>query len=341
MRWPIRRTGARRAALGLTMSLACMLNSVAASFDCDKARSKSERLICGDPQLSAMDEQLAALASAGKKRSASPRQYQRALDNAWLLRQQCQDIACVERWYRQRLAVLATPAPVTDAPPAKAAPAPAAIPAPPKPVVPVLVPALVAPVKAPVRPAPPNAMARASTVPKATPVKPARELENVSPGAQLQVIGAELGFDIPLTRDEFLDRYGATGGECGASKSLAGLKTQSKSAASDCWSGRACPAPAEALACKLVRTAYDGEGRLVLFSATLNATEDDAGGIRELRKIVRKFAEMAHAEARSKNRAGAGELMSASGSLGDVQLSAEVMPGEPRQHSGVFSLAME
>jgi len=52
----------KRALFGAILSAAC-LSASAASFDCAKARSKSERLICGDPQLSALDDRLAALAA--------------------------------------------------------------------------------------------------------------------------------------------------------------------------------------------------------------------------------------------------------------------------------------
>lgn len=85
------------------------ISASAASFDCAKARSKSERLICGDSHLSAMDERLAALAAAGKKHAASPRHFQRELDLAWQVRQKCLDTACVEAWYQRRIAVLADP----------------------------------------------------------------------------------------------------------------------------------------------------------------------------------------------------------------------------------------
>ena len=51
-----------------------------ASFDCGKARSAKEKMICADPQLSALDEQLAASYKDALERSGSPkpiRQWQR------------------------------------------------------------------------------------------------------------------------------------------------------------------------------------------------------------------------------------------------------------------------
>lgn len=370
MTWQIESSFMTRTMLCMALSLACS-SAYAASFDCSKARSKSERLICGDPQLSAMDDQLAALAKAGKRRSDKPRQYQRALDDAWLVRQQCQEVACVELWYRQRLAVLshggeALAAPA-DTAPATAATAPSVLAnaAPPVPTRPAPVPARVAaPVVAPAPPvavaAPPvpntkpalvsaPAVARqplpqrsggVAPAPGPTVAKSAKELRNVTPGAPLQVIGGELGFDIPLTKDAFLDRYAASGGECGASRNLASLKAQTTSAVSDCWTGTECPAPAEVLQCKIVRTAYDRDGRLVLYSATFKTAADKPAGARELRKIVRKFSALAGSEPKLRH-AGDEEALSASGSQGVVNLSADVTGADGKPHVGVFSVAMK
>lgn len=356
-------------ALKVLLAAAVMLasgSSVAVSFDCSKARSKSERLICGDPQLSAMDDQLAALARAGKQRSPKPRQYQRMLDEAWLVRQNCQDIACVELWYRQRLAVLShggagadpraeapaatakaqsAPPPIAKAPslaqakPA-AIPAPAAAPAlewpPPVKPAPAAAPAAAAAKAPPV----PERPAKVAVAPQPTMAKSARELQNVTPGAPLQVIGSELGFDIPLTKDEFLDRYGESGGECGASKNLASLKAQSASAVSDCWSGANCPAPTDDLRCKVVRTAYDGSGRLVLFSATFNTAGEKTAGARALRKIARKFSALAGSEPTLKHDGDAAAL-SASGSQGLVTFSADITAADGKPQVGVFSVAIK
>lgn len=102
----------RRLAWG-TAQLACLLSvgmivsSVhGASFDCAKSKSKTERLVCQSPELSALDEMLAAsyrrvLAQADDR--GAIRREQRA----WLqTRGSCADSACLMDLYRRRIADL-------------------------------------------------------------------------------------------------------------------------------------------------------------------------------------------------------------------------------------------
>lgn len=283
----------RRALLGAVLAATC-LSASAASFDCTKARSKSERLVCGDPRLSALDDRLAALAAAGKQRATSPRAYQRALDAAWSVRQKCEDIVCVESWYAQRIAELSN----GEA----------------EPVTPV------------------------ETTPKLS-AAAATKKPNVSPGAELLVIGAELGFDIPLTRQDFLDRYDASGGECGVSGHLQGLKALSRAAQSDCWTGEQCPAPAAGLRCQVLRTAYDSTGRIVLFTTTLSTVDANrAEGARDMGKIVGKFAEVGGGETR-RGDVEDGRALSLSGIVGQYKLAVEVAVADGAKLVGTFSVA--
>lgn len=167
--------------------------------------------------------------------------------------------------------------------------------------------------------------------------KPAKP--NVSPGAQLQVIGAELGFSIPLTREEFLERYEASGGQCGAGQHLSSLKAKSRSVASACRSGTECRAPASGLSCKLLQTGYDNSGRLVLFTTTLGTGgANGTDGARDLSKLVEKFAEFGGGETRTRD-VGKGRAVSSSGSQGQFQLDAEVVTAEGEKQIGTFSLA--
>lgn len=410
------------------MLAAACLQASAASFDCAKARSKSERLICSDPQLSALDDRLAALAAAGKKRAASPRAYQRMLDAAWSERQKCQDIACVDNWYARRIDVLSgrqsdndrvgmrpvlrpqvtevaptpapeprrnpvpavqasrTPAPqepvrrpaaplpkaepsLPTTPVAKAAPpvsppapvaerrTPDAAPTPPpRPIQPPPVhvakaePPVVAPVakaETPVStPAPvadkrtPADQPKAPTPPRRIPEAPvAKAKPNVSPGAQLQVISGELGFAIPLTREEFLERYGASGGQCGVSPQLPRLKALSRSAASDCWTGSECRAPTGSLSCKTLRTAYDSTGRLVLFTTALSTTDATTEeGTRELGRLVEKFAEFGGSDVRTSDDKN-GRVLTASNSQGQFKVNAVVSATGSGKQIGTFSVA--
>ena len=84
-----------------------------ASFDCAKAVTKVERLVCTDPQLSEMDSELDR--SYGKAR-----EMERLLNNkdrlreyqaAWLrdIRNRCPDMKCLKAVYEQRIAQLKVP----------------------------------------------------------------------------------------------------------------------------------------------------------------------------------------------------------------------------------------
>lgn len=87
---------------GLTLSFAAH----AASFDCNKATTKVEKLICADTAISKFDEELAAVyktALQDEKQAEAVRQVQKQ----WLKeRNGCSDAACVKRTYGTRLSSL-------------------------------------------------------------------------------------------------------------------------------------------------------------------------------------------------------------------------------------------
>jgi len=79
----------------------------AASFDCAKAQSAVEKSICGDPELSLLDESLAkayqsAMQATGNLEGLKSRQQQ------WLTktRDQCHDSSCLQNAYQTRMAEL-------------------------------------------------------------------------------------------------------------------------------------------------------------------------------------------------------------------------------------------
>jgi len=90
--------------------LACLVigQAQAASFDCGKAGTKVEKLICANADLSKLDEAL-AVAYADALKSPDPANL-KAEQKAWLkLRNTCADPTCVKRAYENRLrAVSAT-----------------------------------------------------------------------------------------------------------------------------------------------------------------------------------------------------------------------------------------
>ena len=70
------------------------------SFDCSKARSDSERLICSDPELAADDVQLAEIFSRAKAAATDPDAFKQHTRSEWNYREQnCHDRDCVARWY--------------------------------------------------------------------------------------------------------------------------------------------------------------------------------------------------------------------------------------------------
>ena len=78
----------------------------AVSFNCSKASHSSEFLICGDPVLSDLDDQLAATFSAARRRSSNPAQLA-SEEREWLARRDsCRTAACIAREYRSRIAEL-------------------------------------------------------------------------------------------------------------------------------------------------------------------------------------------------------------------------------------------
>ncbi|MFD1559309.1 lysozyme inhibitor LprI family protein [Paraburkholderia silviterrae] len=83
--------------------------AAAASFDCSKAASATEKRICASPRLSSLDTQLTALYQ--KRAAGADAAAWRDDQRAWLReRDQCGDAACLARVYSERLVVLANSA---------------------------------------------------------------------------------------------------------------------------------------------------------------------------------------------------------------------------------------
>ncbi len=92
----------------LLLSYFSVTTAHAASFDCKKASTAVEKLICADAQLSKLDEELAAayrdaMGNAGQAEKAALREDQAA----WLKsRNACKDRLCIEGAYRTTIATL-------------------------------------------------------------------------------------------------------------------------------------------------------------------------------------------------------------------------------------------
>jgi uncharacterized protein len=96
-----------RAAIWTTLlCLALMPSARAATFDCKKASTFAEKVVCSDSQLSAMDDELGRLykgALAGTPNNETLESDQKA----WLsLRDQCRDSDCIKKAYADRISAL-------------------------------------------------------------------------------------------------------------------------------------------------------------------------------------------------------------------------------------------
>ncbi|WP_330948302.1 DUF2939 domain-containing protein [Thermomonas sp. LB-4] len=77
---------------------------VTPSFDCAKAATRSEQLICSDSELARLDSSLAGVYSAARARSANKDALKKA-QNQWRssTRDVCTDVPCLMRAYKERI----------------------------------------------------------------------------------------------------------------------------------------------------------------------------------------------------------------------------------------------
>jgi uncharacterized protein len=76
----------------------------ATSFDCQRGRSPTERMICGDPALSTLDDTLGQLYWKARRRVTQRRAFIDDSDSKWLWREtNCRDAACLRTWYATRI----------------------------------------------------------------------------------------------------------------------------------------------------------------------------------------------------------------------------------------------
>jgi uncharacterized protein YecT (DUF1311 family) len=96
--------------LGAFFLLLTAGNIHAASFDCNRATTLVEKLICADEALSQLDETLSWTYRKVLRSAPDPERIKRE-QTKWLrvVRDKCKDSACLEKEYRNRLAVLEQP----------------------------------------------------------------------------------------------------------------------------------------------------------------------------------------------------------------------------------------
>lgn len=81
--------------------------SYSPSFDCDKAHTNVENMICSDKELSFLDKEMAELYRTGLAKQSSSRDF-RHEQRTWLreFRNRCNDKACLITAYKKRISVL-------------------------------------------------------------------------------------------------------------------------------------------------------------------------------------------------------------------------------------------
>lgn len=90
----------------LVVALATATGAHAASFDCSRARSLPERMICGDMMVFEMDDRLAAAYASALQIAPSPDRL-RSEQRQWMAeRNRCSDAECLTEAYRRRTAAL-------------------------------------------------------------------------------------------------------------------------------------------------------------------------------------------------------------------------------------------
>jgi hypothetical protein len=77
------------------------------SFDCSKARSDAEHLICSDPELAADDVELASIYVKAKAAAHDEAAFRERTRTEWTYRERtCHDRECLVRWYADQKAAL-------------------------------------------------------------------------------------------------------------------------------------------------------------------------------------------------------------------------------------------
>lgn len=92
--------------LMMVAGLLCVVSAQAASFDCAKAGTKVEKLICADETLSKLDEELSSAYKAAVKDEKQAEAIKQSQKQWMKERNECENIACAKASYQARIHVL-------------------------------------------------------------------------------------------------------------------------------------------------------------------------------------------------------------------------------------------
>lgn len=103
MRKKTRRLAMKSGLLFVVLPLCLAVNVQAASFDCDKASTKVEKMICSSAELAKLDDELNRVYEEALKKTTDPAGFKEQ-QRKWLKeRNQCIDTSCLREKYQQRL----------------------------------------------------------------------------------------------------------------------------------------------------------------------------------------------------------------------------------------------
>jgi len=92
-----------KSAIFICLCIGIASNCSAASFDCAKASSISENIICMDPELSQKDDELGYLFTKAKSLVGNDSEFRKNNVEAWRWREaNCFDRSCLINWYANR-----------------------------------------------------------------------------------------------------------------------------------------------------------------------------------------------------------------------------------------------
>ncbi len=89
--------------LALACSFVCFSFAHAASFDCAKASTFSEKAICKNPVLSQMDDNLGDIYKKTKAKAGDSQEFLTIARGNLALRAQCKDVPCIEKWIQNSI----------------------------------------------------------------------------------------------------------------------------------------------------------------------------------------------------------------------------------------------
>jgi uncharacterized protein len=101
--------------LSFVIVLALSTAAYSASFDCQKAKSINEKLICQDEDLSKLDDELSVIYKSAISKSKTPKYLIANQRSAWKQREkECSSKSCLLYWFAQRKAFFdaTTPTPL-------------------------------------------------------------------------------------------------------------------------------------------------------------------------------------------------------------------------------------